>query len=85
MDKEEAGAGAGAGTVGVAGASSLGLVPDKGPGFGGNGYGLPKGAAPALEPFGAFEPTPRRNNRPLSGFSNVAYVVFLSIPSLGPH
>ena len=73
MDKEEAGAGAGIGTVGVAGGNTLSLVPEEGTGFGASGYGLPKGAAPALEPFGAFEPTPRRKNRPVSGFSNTTY------------
>ena len=72
MDKEEAGAGAA--TTGVAGGSTLSLVPEEGSGFGGNGYGLPKGATPALEPFGAFEPTPRRKN--VSGFSNATYVCF---------
>ena len=80
MDKEEAGAGAGAGvgigTVGVAGGSTLSLVPEEGPGLGANGYGLPKGSTPALEPFGAFEPTPRRRNRPVSGFSNTTYASF---------
>lgn len=80
MDKEEAGAGAGAGagigTVGVASGSTLSLVPEEGPGFGANGYGLPKGSAPALEPFGAFEPTPRRKNRPVSGFSDIRYASF---------
>ena len=69
MDKEEAGAGAGIGTVGVAGGSTLSLVPEEG-----NGFGLPKGAAPALEPFGAFEPTPRRKDRTVIGFSNTTYV-----------
>ena len=70
MDKEEAGPGAGIGTIGVASGGTLSLVPEEGPGFGGNGYGLPKGAAPALEPFGAFEPTPRRKDRVVGGFSN---------------
>ena len=75
MDKEEAGAGAGAGigTVGAAGGNTLSLVPEEGTGSGASGYGLPKGAAPALEPFGALEPTPRRKNRPVSGFSNTTY------------
>jgi len=75
MDKEEAGVGVG--TVGVTSGSTLSLVPEEGPGFSGNGYRLPKGAAPALEPFGAFEPTPRRKNRPVSGFSNATYVFHL--------
>ena len=70
MDKEEAGPGAGIGTIGVASGGTLSLVPEEGPGFGGNGYGLPKGAAPALEPFGAFEPTPRRKDRVVGGFSS---------------
>jgi hypothetical protein len=69
MDKEEVGGGAGIGTVGVAGGSTLSLVPEEG-----NGFGLPKGAAPALEPFGAFEPTPRRKDRAVIGFSNATYV-----------
>ena len=78
MDKEEAGAGVGIGTVGVAGGSTLSLVPEEGPGFGSIGYGLPRGAAPGLEPFGAFEPTPRKKNRTVSGFSNATYVNFHS-------
>lgn len=73
MDKEEAGAGSGIGTVGVTGGNTLSLVPEEGTGCGASGYGLPKGAVPALEPFGAFEPTPRRKNRPVSGFSNTTY------------
>jgi hypothetical protein len=81
MDKEEVGGGAGIGTVGVVGGSTLSLVPEE-PGFGSNGYGLPKGAAPALEPFGAFEPTPRRKNRPVSGFSNTTYASFFHSLSL---